>query len=497
MRQQHEIGRRSAAVLALVILTIAAAWAVTSARAETALGPHRATAAVTLRGDVVIDLGPLGAIFLDSPYPPMGVELQVHEIPISALGESLLTGLKEDAQSYVVALSQPRAAVMHVADDLIANALGRFALVSAVGLTALGLARWRRLKVSRLQLVAAPAAASAALVLLALPQWTTARPETETVSVLNSTPYASVRVSGRLGEVINTYAPELLQEVEDTQEFYNALQNQMDSFARAAAVASPRSGWDLADEPASSSVVTILFTTDLHCNISMAPVVEELARAAGADLILNGGDTVMSGTSVEDFCVDTFARAWSIPVVVADGNHDSVLTAQQEESRGWQVLHGDIVEVQGLTILGDTDPTLTEVGSGTRQERDETITEMGDRLAETACDGGGVDILLVHNPRAAQAALDAGCATLALSGHLHRTIEPEVSGQGVRYVGSSSGGGNDGGRTIGTLQTTADFTVLKLVDGVPWRYSIVTAHPDDTVTVGTWQDFPSAEGVEQ
>lgn len=452
---------------------------------------------MTVRGDVVVDLGPIGAIIVPSPYPPLGIEIELHEIPVTATGESLLDGLKTDAQSYIVALSEPSAAAIHVAEDIARNAVGRFTLVAAVALNAIGLARWRRITVSTAQLVAAPGAAAAVLILIALPQWTTVRPNAEKLAVLDNTAYADVRVSGRLGELVNEYAPTLLEQVEQTEAFYDSLAAQMSTFTREAAVASPRSGWDLPAEPASIDVVTVLFVTDLHCNISMAQVVQELADAADADLILNGGDTVMSGTSVEDFCVDTFARAWNLPVVVSDGNHDSELTSTQEESRGWTVLRGSVVEVAGLTILGDTDPTLTEVGSGTRQERDETVAEMGERLSTVACEAGGVDVLLVHNPRAAQDTLDAGCAALALSGHLHRTILPEVYGQGVRYVGSSSGGGNDGGRTIGTLQTTADFTALKLVDGVPWRYSIVTAHPDGAVTVGEWQDFPQPEGAEQ
>lgn len=119
-----------------------------------------------------------------------------------------------------------------------------------------------------------------------------------------------------------------------------------------------------------------------------------------------------------------------MPVVVADGNHDSVTTAAQEEAAGWTVLRGEPVEAAGLTILGDTDPTLTAIGSGTVPERDETVAGLGVRLGRTACDVGGVDVLLVHNPIAAHPAARDGCAWLTLSGHLHRQVGPEETNAG-------------------------------------------------------------------
>src|SRR5699024_5493852 len=98
------------------------------------------------------------------------------------------------------------------------------------------------------------------------------------------------------------------------------------------------------------------------------------------------------------------------------GNHDSETTAEQMAEAGYTVLHGETVDVAGVRVLGDTDPTITALGEGTRPERDETIEELGTRLADQACEADDpVDILLIHNPLAAEETMARGCAELALS----------------------------------------------------------------------------------
>jgi hypothetical protein len=212
----------------------------------------------------------------------------------------------------------------------------------------------------------------------------------------------------------------------------------------------------------------------------------------------------MSGTSVESYCVNAFARAVpdGVPVVVSTGNHDSVTTAEQERQAGWTVLDGDVVEVAGVRILGDTDPTLTAVGAGTRPERRESVPEMAERLSETACAAAEndepVDILLIHNPRAGTPTLDAGCAPLQLSGHWHRTVGPEVTGEGVRYVSTSSGGGAGGGATVGPLTGEAELTVLRIdrATGEPMDYRRIQIRTDASVTLQPWQEFPRPAAAE-
>lgn len=244
---------------------------------------------------------------------------------------------------------------------------------------------------------------------------------------------------------------------------------------------------------------TFLMVTDLHCNVGIAPAIGTAATLGEVDAILNAGDTVMSGTSVESFCVNAFADEIpsGLPVIVADGNHDSVLTAEQERARGWTVLDGDVVEVAGVRILGDTDPTLTEIGTGTRPERDETVVEMGERLRAQACElqdeESGADILLVHSPHAGRQALDAGCVPMNLSGHMHTQRGPLQLGWGVQYVSGSTAGATLGRPTVGPLQGTAAMTMIRwnLTEGIPDHYRLIHAEPDASVSLGPWLNFPA------
>lgn len=116
---------------------------------------------------------------------------------------------------------------------------------------------------------------------------------------------------------------------------------------------------------------------------------------------------------------------------------------------------------------------------------------MGERLAEAACAADRVDLMLVHNPRAALPSLDQGCVQLSLSGHWHRREGPEVIDQGVRYVGSSAAGAS-GGATIGPLNGVAEMTVLRVdaTSGRPLDYRVITINPDTTVDLGRWYSFP-------
>jgi len=244
--------------------------------------------------------------------------------------------------------------------------------------------------------------------------------------------------------------------------------------------------------------VTALVISDLHCNVGMAEVVGEAVRRSGAQVVLNAGDTVIAGTAVEKFCVDALAGAIpdGVPVVVADGNHDSEITSGQERAVGFDVLDGEPGVVAGVRILGDVEPTLTTVAEGTRLKGDETRTQVGQRLARRACqardDDQPVDVLLVHNPRAGVAALATGCVPLQISGHMHTTIGPVPDGLGILYVSSSTAGAQAGKQTIGPLNGPASMTVVRLdpVAHRPVDYRLITVGTDAGVDLGPWQAFP-------
>ncbi|MDR1825728.1 MAG: metallophosphoesterase [Bifidobacteriaceae bacterium] len=240
----------------------------------------------------------------------------------------------------------------------------------------------------------------------------------------------------------------------------------------------------------------VVLVSDLHCNVGLAAVIGATVRASGAVAVFDAGDITADGTSVEAFCVDTFAAAVpeDVPIVVATGNHDTPLTATQAAAAGETVLDGEIVEVADLRLLGDSDPTHTEIAQGTNQVRPETIDEMGLRLAEVACAADPserADVLLVHNPAAGQAALESGCVPVALFGHTHQRSDPKVVGGGVAYTASSTGKDVGGTTPLGPLKADGELTVLLFDQAghlVAWQ--LVTIHPDATATLGPIEALP-------
>ncbi|MBD8080752.1 metallophosphoesterase family protein [Cellulosimicrobium arenosum] len=214
-------------------------------------------------------------------------------------------------------------------------------------------------------------------------------------------------------------------------------------------------------------LVTLLMISDLHCNTGMTPLIRTAAERSGASIVLNAGDTTMNGTGVESFCVDSFASAvpQGVQTVVADGNHDSVETAQQWRSNGAIELDGSVVDVEGIRILGDRDPLESRIGEGSKPAREETPAQYAARLADTACElqesGDPIDLMMIHTPRMGNDALDSGCVPSLLAGHMHTRDGPDPYGYGVRYVSGSTAGAVADQLRIGPLKGTAEMTVLR------------------------------------
>ncbi|PZR53886.1 hypothetical protein DNL40_05725 [Xylanimonas oleitrophica] len=226
----------------------------------------------------------------------------------------------------------------------------------------------------------------------------------------------------------------------------------------------------------------------------MTPLIRDVALRAEVDVILNAGDTTMNGTAVERVCVDSFAtvRPDGVPMVVADGNHDSMLVSDAERARGQTVLDGSVVEVAGVRILGDRDPHETRVGVGTTAIADEDTADVGRRLTEVACEAGDVDLLLVHTPEMGNAPLHSGCVPFQVSGHTHTRYEPFPLGRGIRYVSGSTAGAASGQPTVGPLRGTAEMTLLRF-DPAERRFTqwkLLEVRPDGSAAVSAWRDVP-------
>ncbi len=545
-------------LLTLGALLLALVYGVSTASVESSLGPHEARYDVTTDGTVTIDLGPLGTLRIASPLPlTLGVRVTVQEIPASVtqLGQAkTLEALSGDLQSYLQFFSGPQATVQDVARALVLDAAVRtllaFAgLVGAWWLVRLlvGRVRWQELHDRaephlRASFVATALVLVGALVLTSSEGGDKPIASHTASAVFDGTPLEGAEVTGRLGGVIDTYGSQVISQLRMNEEFYakantsleaawDVRQAKIDQRAevRPAPAASssgpssgpssePSSGPSLGPSPESSlgpspapsgqategadqideeDLLTVVLISDLHCNVGMAPLISTLVKRSGADLVLDAGDTTLNGTSVEQYCVTTFARAIpkDVELVTSPGNHDSRETSKRYARAGATVLDGSVVSVDGLRVLGDRDPNETRVGAGgTALASKESADHEAARLARTACgDHDGVDLLLIHTPTVGDDTLARGCSPAQISGHLHRRYGPERTGRGVRYISSSTAGATLGQPTVGPLHGVAEMTVLRW-DRTSRRfvdYQVVEVRPDTTASVSPRTRWPS------
>jgi len=504
-------------LLALVALLAALVFGVTTATAESSLGPHEARYDVTTDATVTIDLGPFGTLQIDSPLPlGLGARVTVEEIPadVDALHDiDTLQALTGDPNSYLQFFTGPQATIEDAARALVANALWRTlgALVVLVALWFAG--RWllgpgrREELVDRLAPHTAQLTAGGLAVVLVGTLVTASergdaaeRTVSQTASaVFDGTPLEGARITGRLGGIVDTYGGLVVKAFRENEEFYDQADDALvaawgdwetrrdaeaadeDAGAGAdagqgdaagggaapGATATAGQGGSPSPTPAESTdeeaePLTLLLISDLHCNVGMAPLITSLTEMSGAQVVLDAGDTTMNGTSVEQYCVTTFARAIpdGVDLITAPGNHDSAETTAQYARAGATVLDGGVIDVRGLRILGDHDPKATRLIQ--TQTQDESYAEVGTRLSEVACeDPDGVDLVMFHNPRAAPAMLADGCVPALLSGHMHTRTDPEQIGEGIRYISSSTAGAQENEPRIGPLKGTAEMTLLR------------------------------------
>lgn len=480
---------------------------------------------------------------------------------ISAGPDEAVAALTADLASYTQFFSDPAEAIALATKGLVSDALARTILVWSILLTVVLLGRlaahgvlraaaasaWRRPGVAPVTVVLG----LIAIVLPIVPATQGSSGAGSVSSVLAGTPLQDARITGRLGALVDHYGQVVIDEIDKNVEFYDAVVEGVNAAfdadpAPSAPIAPPLAmptvsppqdpetpggeegegaspddaGVQGAGDPggkqedlsepvsgltstptteakAAQDPMTIVVVSDLHCNIGMARVAGIVAERVDASLILDLGDDVIGGTSVEGFCITSFADSFAgIPVVVAPGNHDSQETADQQRKQGWHVLSGEVIEVAGLRFLGDEDPTLTSLGAPTQLVADETIPERGHRLADLACAQDDadrrVDIFMMHNPRATEEVLKRGCVDQAFAGHFHRRIGPWQRGLGVQYLHTSSAGATLNKPTIGPLNGTAGISIITWdkANREPMAMRVLRAMPDTSVELSPWYAWP-------
>ena len=208
--------------------------------------------------------------------------------------------------------------------------------------------------------------------------------------------------------------------------------------------------------------VAVMMQSDMHCNTTMIRLQSQIFSTlrerfgeAVPSLLAITGDLTTNGTAAEGVCVrDEAAITDGGPIAAVTGNHESDVSEQQMDEAGMTVLDGSTEEIGGVRVLGDGDPSRSELFGETRPRGEETQAGLGERLAAEAADGDRPDLVLVHEAYAAQAFLDIESVDALMQsepeslteppddpaddtvddvptsavfyGHWHRSIEPRV-----------------------------------------------------------------------
>lgn len=255
---------------------------------------------------------------------------------------------------------------------------------------------------------------------------------------------------------------------------------------------------DLREPEADETVALVV--SDRHDNIGMDRVARAIGDRAGATVVLDAGDDTSTGQPWEAFSLDSLDRAFDdLDRFAVAGNHDNgPFVASYLDDLGWTMLDGSRVEAPwGGLLLGVDDPRSSGLGNW-RDETGLSFTEVGDRLADAACDqdddGGRISTLLVHDANLGRESLDRGCVDLVIGGHTHVQDGPDPVEGEDGAIGYTLTNGTTGGAAyaiaIGSKpRRDADVTLVTYRDGRPVGTQWVRLRTDGVFVIGAYAEL--------
>ena len=118
--------------------------------------------------------------------------------------------------------------------------------------------------------------------------------------------------------------------------------------------------------------VVLLHVSDLHLNSVGLSLARDLAESFGVDAVLDTGDITSFGFEPEAAFTEQLAGI-DVPYYLVPGNHDSEAVRRRLAASDDVILLDDeAVDIDGVTVLGMADPTVTALRRIPRDELDET-----------------------------------------------------------------------------------------------------------------------------
>ncbi len=141
----------------------------------------------------------------------------------------------------------------------------------------------------------------------------------------------------------------------------------------------------------------ILHVSDIHNNPAAFNFIQRIVETFDVEIIIDTGDLVDYGTSLE---MELFSQIFAnidIPYVFIPGNHESPLVVEQlKKIKNITVLEEGVIEIAGLRIAGIADPASYSTAMVVADET--TMETTAQKLQEIVYGAERADIIAAHNP---------------------------------------------------------------------------------------------------
>jgi predicted phosphodiesterase len=471
-------------------LTVAVALFLTGSRTIVLAG-HDTVVRPTLSPHAVLHTGPLLPDFRLRDVGPVGVEL--------TLGKTEVGSVEELTQRYAFIASEPDAQVAKVQRAVRDMALA--ALVRGVGIGLLPVVVWlllgehRRGQLFRGMGTRRGVLAVALLTVLPLLVWQPWERGEETQEARNRW----VPLPEFVGDDVALPAEASRVEVlsgPTTRQTRRLLASAMDTYETSKtfyrSAAADAAELELRERESGETVA--LLVSDRHDNIGMDRVARAIGERAGASVVLTAGDDTSTGQPWESFSLDSLQgtfRDWDRFGIA--GNHDNgPFVRDYLADLDWEMLDGRVVDAPwGGLLLGVDDPRSSGLGNW-RDEKGLSFDEVGERLADVACEADErISLLLVHDTNLGDATLERGCADLVVGGHTHvqdgpNLIEADNGAVGYEWTNGTTGGAAYAIAVGSKPRRDAEVSLITFRDGRPVGLQSVRLQTDGSFVVGDW-----------
>ena len=196
---------------------------------------------------------------------------------------------------------------------------------------------------------------------------------------------------------------------------------------------------------------SLLHVSDVHNNPAAFQLIRRVLDHYEVDLIVDTGDLVDFGTTLELNLLVEALESLSVPYIFVPGNHDSpTVVGQLKSVHNVTVLEEGILQKKGLRIAAIADPSANYYTAIVADE--EILEASAKKLLDIVGNDKDIDVIAAHNPALFRFLRNDG--NLMLGGHMHRS---SVS-IGDNYIEINAGSSGASG-IRGLLNTQMEYSM--------------------------------------